>query len=559
MSDIHPSQLHDQAAGETHRVFNQPPPLEYYNAYSGDAVLRYWVRQFGGSWGESRLTAFGHGIGHHLQLSGFLANKHLPELQSHDRFGRRIDQVDYHPAYHQLLAHAIEHGHCSLPWNGPEPGAHVVRGALAFLHTHADPGTGCPLTMTFASVPAIAVQPNVAASWLPKITANTYDGSNRPWYDKAGVTIGMAMTEKQGGSDVRANTTVAEPLDEAGPGKLYSLTGHKWFCSAPMCDGFLVLAQVQQRLSCFLVPRWREDGSKNPMLIQRLKNKLGNKSNASSEIEFRGAHGWLLGEEGRGVNTIIQMVALTRYDCMLGSSALMAQAAKEAIWHTAGRSAFGKNLHQQPLMLNVLADLALEAEAALAISLRIAHALDHGDDPRQAALVRSATGIGKYWICKRAIQHTYEAMECLGGVGYVEENVTCRLYREAPVNAIWEGSGNVQCLDLLRVLNREPDTLKALLAELEEARGRHPLFDARLDALLVDLANQQDMEIRARQLMESLALLWQSATLLVYGEGWIAEAFVSARLAGQQYHQYGTLDKSIDVNAIVQRAMVKLA
>ena len=326
-----------------------------------------------------------------------------------------------------------------------------------------------------------------------------------------------------------------------------------------MCDGFLVLAQAQQRLSCFLVPRWREDGSKNPIHIQRLKNKLGNKSNASSEIEFRGAHGWLLGEEGRGVATIIQMVALTRYDCMLGSSALMAQAAKEAIWHTAGRSVFGKNLHEQPLMLNVLADLALEAEAALAISLRIAYALDNSDDPRQAALVRSATGIGKYWICKRAIQHTYEAMECLGGVGYVEESVACRLYREAPVNAIWEGSGNVQCLDLLRVLNREPDTLKALLAELEEARGRHPLFDARLDALLVDLADQQDIEMRARQLMESLALLWQSATLLVYGEAWIAQAFVSARLAQKQYHQYGTLDKSIDVQAIVQRAMVTLA
>jgi putative acyl-CoA dehydrogenase len=559
MSDIHASPAQEPAAGETHQVFNQPPPLEQYNAYTGDAVLRYWVRKFGGSWGESRLTAFGHGIGHHLQQAGFLANKHLPELQSHDRFGRRIDQVDYHPAYHQLLAHAIEHGHCSLPWNGSEPGAHVVRGAIAFLHTHADPGTGCPLTMTFASVPAIAVQPNVAASWLPKITANAYDGSNRPWYDKAGVTIGMAMTEKQGGSDVRANTTVAEPLDEAGPGKLYSLTGHKWFCSAPMCDGFLVLAQAQQRLSCFLVPRWREDGSKNPIHIQRLKNKLGNKSNASSEIEFRGAHGWLLGEEGRGVATIIQMVALTRYDCMLGSSALMAQAAKEAIWHTAGRSVFGKNLHEQPLMLNVLADLALEAEAALAISLRIAYALDNSDDPRQAALVRSATGIGKYWICKRAIQHTYEAMECLGGVGYVEESVACRLYREAPVNAIWEGSGNVQCLDLLRVLNREPDTLKALLAELEEARGRHPLFDARLDALLVDLADQQDIEMRARQLMESLALLWQSATLLVYGEEWIAQAFVSARLAEKQYHQYGTLDKEIDVQAIVRRAMVTLA
>lgn len=545
-------------ADETHQVFNQPQALEQYNAYSGDRVLRYWVDKFGGSWGDDRLREFGQGIGHQLQQAGFLANKHLPELQSHDRFGRRIDQVDYHPAYHQLLAHAIEHGHCSLPWTENRAGAHVVRGALAYLHNHADPGSGCPLTMTFASVPAIASQADVAARWLPKITSATYDGSNKPWFDKTGVTIGMAMTEKQGGSDVRANTTVAEPLAQRGGGKLYALTGHKWFCSAPMCDGFLVLAKTQQSLSCFLLPRWRDDGSKNPMHIQRLKNKLGNKSNASSEIEFRGAHGWLLGEEGRGIATIIQMVALTRYDCMLGSSALMAQAAKEAIWHTSGRSVFGKTLHEQPLMLNVLADLALEAEAALAISMRIAYALDHRDDPKQAALIRSATGIGKYWICKRAVQHTYEAMECLGGVGYVEENITSRLYKEAPVNAIWEGSGNVQCLDLLRVLHKEPDTLEALLEELEQARGQHPLFDSTLDTLLVELANRQDIELRARQLMETLALLWQSATLLVYGEGWIAKAFVTARLAQRQYHQYGTLDNSIDAKAIVQRAMVNI-
>jgi putative acyl-CoA dehydrogenase len=552
------SQSVNHSADETHQVTNQPQALEQYNAYSCDGILKYWVKRFGGDWGESRLIEFGQGIGHQLQQAGFLANKHLPELQSHNRFGQRIDQVDYHPAYHQLMEHAIKQGHCHLPWTEAREGAHVVRGALAFLHNHADPGSGCPLTMTFASVPAISIQSDVAALWLPKITSGIYDGSNKPWFEKSGVTIGMAMTEKQGGSDVRANTTVAVPLAEAGAGKLYSLTGHKWFCSAPMCDGFLVLAQANQRLSCFLLPRWRDDGSKNPIHIQRLKNKLGNKSNASSEIEFRGAHGWLLGEEGRGINTIIQMVALTRYDCMLGSSALMAQAAKEAIWHTSGRSVFGKNLHQQPLMLNVLADLALEAEAALAISMRIAYALDHQSDPKQAALIRSATGIGKYWICKRTIQHTYEAMECLGGVGYVEENVTCRLYKEAPVNSIWEGSGNVQCLDLLRVLQREPETLKALLDELEQGRGQHPLFDAKLDGLLVELADQQDIEMRARQLMESLALLWQSATLLVHGEALIAQAFVSSRLAPAQYHQYGTLYSSIDVKAIVQRAMVKI-
>lgn len=540
--------------GETHEVFNQPLPLERYNAFTADRVLQYWVEQFDGSWGDSILSAFGHKVGHELQAAGFLANKHEPELQTHDRFGHRIDQVNYHPAYHQLMQHAIEQGHCSLPWTTKKSGAQVVRGALAFLHSHADPGSGCPLTMTFASVPAISVQPEVAATWLPRVLATQYDGSNKPWFEKAGVTIGMAMTEKQGGSDVRANTTTAAPVKEGGPGQLYSLTGHKWFCSAPMCDAFLVLAKVNDNLSCFLVPRWREDGRKNPVHIQRLKKKLGNKSNASSEIELRGAHGWLLGDEGRGIATIIQMVALTRYDCMLGSSALMAQAAKEAIWHTSMRSAFGKKLHEQPLMQNVLADLAIEAEAALAISLRIARALDNPDDRHEAALVRSATAVGKYWICKRAVQHTYEAMECIGGVGYVEDNITSRLYREAPVNAIWEGSGNVQCLDLLRVLNREPETLQALLHELAQASGKDACFDAAFARLSDELKDSEHAQNKARQVMERLALCWQAATLLNYGEPLIAQAFIASRLA-TSYHQYGTMPDDIDLAAIVKRAM----
>ncbi|QCZ95141.1 DNA alkylation response protein [Salinimonas iocasae] len=540
---------------DTHSVFNQPAPLANYNAFEADTILQYWINQFGGKHGTERLTKFGHHIGHELQEAGFLANRHAPQFETHNRFGHRVDEVIYHPAYHQLMSHAISQGHCSLPWTSEQVGEHVVRGAMAYLHTHADPGSGCPLTMTFAAVPAISVQPDVAKRWLPKILSGIYDGSNRPWYEKEGVTIGMAMTEKQGGSDVRANTTRAVPVKHAGPGQLYSLTGHKWFCSAPMCDGFLVLAQCDDRLSCFLVPRWREDGTKNPIHIQRLKDKLGNKSNASSEIEFREAHGWLLGEEGKGINTIIQMVALTRYDCMLGSSALMAQAAKEAIWHTAGRAAFGKPLHEQPLMINVLADLALEAEAALAISLRISRALDNLNDPQEAALVRSATAIGKYWICKQAVQHTYEAMECIGGVGYVEDNVTSRLYREAPVNAIWEGSGNVQCLDLLRVLKREPDTLSALLAELGKARGHYTDYDQALETAIADMADTDNLEVHARRLMEQLALCWQAATLIVYGEPWIADAFVSARLSQQKFHHYGTLPSHIDAKAIVMRAM----
>ncbi|MCW8093117.1 acyl-CoA dehydrogenase family protein [Alteromonas sp. ASW11-130] len=543
---------------DTHEVFNQPTALEDYNAYTADNVLQYWVSQYGGSWGDEHLSSFGQQIGNELLSAGFLANKYLPEFQSHDRFGHRIDEITYHPSYHQLMRHAISQGHCSLPWTDPQAGAHVVRGAMAFLHTHADPGSGCPLTMTFASIPAISVQPNVAEKWLPKILSRHYDGTNKPWSEKQGLTIGMAMTEKQGGSDVRANTTKATPLNEAGSGEMYSLVGHKWFCSAPMCDAFLVLAQAEKGLSCFLVPRWREDGSKNPIHIQRLKNKVGNQSNASSEIEFLDAHGWMLGEEGKGITTIIQMVALTRYDCMLGSSALMAQATKEAIWHTRERKVFGKYLHQQPLMLNVLADLALEAEAATAIAFRISHALDNINTPREAALIRSATAIGKYWICKRAIQHTYEAMECIGGVGFVNENVTARLYREAPVNAIWEGSGNVQCLDLLRVVNREPEAFDALIKELERGQGHYALFDQKLIKLKSALTDTASLELQARRHMESIALLWQAATLICDGEPMIAEAFVKSRLGGGGFHQYGTLGADIDLAGIVERFMPKV-
>ncbi|WP_245953162.1 acyl-CoA dehydrogenase family protein [Alteromonas aestuariivivens] len=545
--------------GETHRVFNQPAPLENYNVYQADRILQFWVKRFDGDWGDARLSKFGERVGHDLLAAGFLANKHRPELSSHDRFGRRIDEIAYHPAYHQLMAHAIESGHCSLPWTEPQPGAHVVRAGLAYLHTHADPGSGCPLTMTFACVPALRQQSDMAKRWLPKILAPQYAPENRPWYNKPGVTIGMAMTEKQGGSDVRANTTNATPLGKPGPGQRYSLSGHKWFCSAPMSDAFLMLAKAGEQLSCFLVPRWCEDGSKNPIHIQRLKNKLGNCSNASAEIELRGAQGWLLGEEGRGIATIIQMVALTRYDCMLGSSALMAQAAKEAIWHTAGRDAFGKNLHQQPLMRNVLADLALEAEAALAVSMRVAHALDQSDGSEQASLVRCATAIGKYWLCKRAVQHTYEAMECIGGVGYVEENVASRLYREAPVNAIWEGSGNIQCLDLLRIIEREPASMEAMERELIAARGEYLGYDQYLDDVIQNLRDSQDLHSHARQRMEQLALAWQAATLIKYGEPLIAQAFVDSRLAPAQYHQFGTLNcRNIDLPAIIKRAMPHL-
>jgi putative acyl-CoA dehydrogenase len=540
--------------GETHTVFNQPAPLENYNAYLSDTALQYWVKRFAGEWHQAALTRYGARVGGDLIEAGFAANKYKPEFSSHNRFGQRIDQVDFHPAYHELMKTALEAGLHSLPWTDPKAGAHVARAGMEYLHTQADPGTGCPLTMTFAAVPALQHQPDLAREWLPKITARHYDYRNIPYFDKQGLTIGMAMTEKQGGSDVRANTTHAEPIAAAGAGQTYEITGHKWFCSAPMCDGFLVLAQTPAGLGCFLLPRYRPDGSKNQMYIQRLKNKMGNVSNASSEVEFRGAFAWLVGQEGKGVRTIIEMVSMTRFDCMVGSAALMRQALAQAMQHTAGRSAFGQNLQAQPLMQNVLADLALESEAALAISMRIAHSLDQPDDAHERLFSRIATAVGKYWICKRVPQFTYEAMECIGGVGVVEDNILPRLYREGPVNAIWEGSGNVQCLDVLRALHKEPGTLGAFNAEMEKTCGQYPAYDRALTELQNSFANLADIEYRARHVVEQMAVLWQANTLIQFGEKAVASAFVAARLAQPRDAYFGTLPVGIDVHYLMQRA-----
>lgn len=544
--------------GETHAVFNQPAPLENYNAYLSDTALQYWVKRFAGDWHQAALSSYGARVGGDLIEAGFAANKFKPEFSPHNRFGQRIDQVDFHPAYHTLMQTALEAGLHSLPWTDAKAGAHVARAGMEYLHTQADPGTGCPLTMTFAAVPALQHQPDLAKTWLPKITARHYDYRNIPYFEKQGLTIGMAMTEKQGGSDVRANTSRAEPITVSGPGQAYEITGHKWFCSAPMCDAFLVLAQTPAGLGCFLLPRWRPDGSKNQMYVQRLKNKMGNVSNASSEVEFRGAFAWLVGQEGKGVRTIIEMVSMTRFDCMVGSAALMRQALAQALQHTAGRSAFGKNLHAQPLMQNVLADLALESEAALALSMRIAHSLDRAEDAHERLFSRIATAVGKYWICKRVPQFTYEAMECIGGVGVVEDNILPRLYREGPVNAIWEGSGNVQCLDVLRALHKEPGTLNAFNVEMEKTRGRHVAYDQALAELQQSFANLADIEYRARHVVEQMAVLWQANTLLQFGEKAVAEAFVAARLAQPRDAYYGTLPVGIDVEYLIQRARPQL-
>lgn len=542
---------------ETHKVSNQPPPLDGANLYRIDAPLQAWTQRFGAGWAASRIDAYGALAGGPLMEAGFLANRNKPVFASHDRYGHRIDLIEFHPAYHQLMSAAIEHGIPSLPWTDPQPGAHVARAAMSYLHTQADPGTGCPLTMTFASVPALRLQPELAELWLPKILATEYDPRNVGIAHKSGATIGMAMTEKQGGTDVRANTTRAYPVGTGGPGQAYELVGHKWFCSAPMCDAFLVLAQTDKGLSCFLLPRHRPDDTRNEFYIQRLKDKLGNWSNASSEVELRGALAWMIGEEGRGVATIIEMVAMTRFDCMIGSSALMRQALTQATHHCAHRRVNGRVLNEQPLMQNVLADLALESEAALALTMRMGRALDHLNDAHETRFARLVTAVGKYWICKRAPAMINEAAECMGGAGYVEDSILPRLYREAPVNSTWEGSGNVQCLDVLRALSKEPGVLDTLFDELGDGHG-----DRHLAAHIAKLKNAfkdtGDIQYRARQLTGDIAVALQARLLLEAGNHAVSDGFIAGRLLSQG-RVYGELPSGIKVETLVARASPQVA
>jgi len=536
----------------THEVFNQPPPLEVADFYRDDRILIDAVRRNGAQWAEDRLSAYGRAVAGPLQEAGALANRAVPELTAYDHYGYRIDEVRFHPAYHQLMRAGIEHGVHALAWREPGPGAQVARAALEFLHNQAESGTDCPLTMTFAAIPTLRLQPELAERWEPLATALAYDGASRPWCDKPGVTLGMAMTEKQGGTDVRANTTRAEPASQAGSGA-HVLTGHKWFCSAPMSDGFLTLAQKPEGLTCFLLPRFLEDGTRNALRIERLKDKLGNRSNASAEIELDGALAWQVGEAGRGVATIIEMVTMTRFNCMVGSTAIMRRALSEASHHVAQREVMGARLAEQPLMLNVVGDLALEVEGALALTLRVARALDEAPGSEHASrLLRVVRAIGKYWICKRAPAHINEAQECLGGNGYVETSILPRLYREAPVNSIWEGSGNVQCLDVLRAMERTPEALEATLAELDAAAGRDDRFDAALAALREQLADPADAQYRAREVVERLALLLQAAALMD-GDPEVARAFVASRLPVARA-TYGQLPVGTDCAGLLERA-----
>ncbi|MFD8966831.1 acyl-CoA dehydrogenase family protein [Streptomyces sp. NPDC059568] len=557
-------------AATTHTVTNQVPPLVGYDVFNADRALAEGVERHSApallDVTRTELTALGRTAGSAAaQEWGAQANEFPPKLRTHDRYGNRIDEVDFHPAWHQVLGQAVSAG-LTDAWG--RPGGHLRRAAGFFVWTQVEAGNGCPVSMTHAAVPALRVEPDLAAEWEPRLTSHRYEPGLRPAAEKAGALFGMSMTEKQGGSDVRANTTSARPLDTEGE---YLLTGHKWFCSAPMCDGFLVLAQAPGGLTCFLVPRVLDDGTRNVFLIQRLKDKLGNRSNASAEVEFDGTWARRVGEEGRGVRTIIEMVAATRLDCVLGSAALMRQSVAQAVHHATYRSAFGGELIDKPLMRNVLADLALESEAATTLALRLASAYDviqsagsgdgggtgggtSGDADHERAFLRLAVPAAKYWVTKRCTPVAGEALECLGGNGYVEESGMPRLLRESPLNSIWEGSGNVQALDVLRALQREPEALNAFLQEVGRARGADHRLDAAIKDLLTELADLTGIEARARRLVERLALVLQGSLLVRWAPPEVADAFCASRLGGDWGSAFGTLPHTLDLASVVDRA-----
>ena len=542
----------------THEVSNQVPPLEGRNLFADNLPLVEALEREGAGWAHERAHEAGAAWGRDPVRWGFEANENPPRLKAFDRYGNRIDEVEFHRAWHDLMALAVRHELHSLPWTSDRPAAHAARTALYLTAAQPEGGFACPITMTFAAVPALRAQPELAARWEPLLTARTCDPElDAGGRGKASALCGMAMTEKQGGSDVRANTTLARALDGGGPGGQYELTGHKWFCSAPMCDLFLVLAQALEGLSCFAMPRILPGGERNAMHLQRLKDKLGNRSNASGEIELHGAWAQMVGEPGRGVPTIIEMVGHTRLDCVIGTAAGMRWGVANATWHAAHRSAFARRLIDQPLMTNVLADLCIESEAATALAMRLARAYDEaacgGGDDRARSSKRLTTAIAKYWVCKRGPGHAFEALECLGGNGFVEESGMPRLYREMPLSSIWEGSGNVMALDVLRALGREPAALEAYLDELGEAAGADARLDAFCERLRAQLADREAMQARARRIVESMALALQGSLLVRHAPPAVADAFCASRLAGDGGLQYGTLPAGADVEAIVER------
>jgi putative acyl-CoA dehydrogenase len=564
---------------DTHEVFNQAPPFGDVNLFRCDPALREGLAREGGGWAADDLERLGRELGSAAVLDlGRLANEFPPRLVNFDRGGHRVDEVEFHPAWHELMRLLIANGAHSLPWEAPRPGAQVARAAAYLMFGQVENGSQCPVTMTYAAVPALRQHAGIAAQWLPKILARTYDPRSLPVAEKQGALIGMGMTEKQGGTDVRANTTratrmspaVAETRFGADWRDAWSLVGHKWFFSAPQSDAHLVLAQVDEGgsagqawpgLSCFFVPRYLPDGTRNAIRVQRLKNKLGNKSNASSEVEFCDAVGWMIGREGRGIPTILEMGSHTRLDCVTGTAGIMRAALCQALHHARARSAFGRRLAEQPLMQNVLADLALESEAATAFALRLARCFDVGADgavdPREALLGRLLTPAGKYWLCKRGPAFGAEAMEVMGGNGYVEDGPLARLYREFPVNSIWEGSGNVMCLDVLRAFAKGPETRDALAAELALASGRDDRFDAYCARLLDGLGALTAAEFGARRLAEHLVVAVQAGLLLRHAPAAVADAFVASRIAVDVGGAFGRLPDGVDCAAILGRALVE--
>jgi putative acyl-CoA dehydrogenase len=539
---------------DTHVVTNQVPPLENHNPATSAVLMEALIRE-GGQWGLDEVNDVGAlSATHQAQRWGELADRNRPVLHTHDRNGHRIDEVEYDPAYHELMRAAIAHGMHAAPWADERPGAHVVRAAKTSVWT-VEPGHVCPISMTYAVVPALRFNPELAKVYEPLLTSREYDPELRLATTKPGITAGMSMTEKQGGSDVRAGTTQATPNADGS----YSLTGHKWFTSAPMCDIFLVLAQAPGGLSCFLLPRVLPDGSRNRMFLQRLKDKLGNHANASSEVEYDGAIAWLVGEEGRGVPTIIEMVNLTRLDCTLGSATSMRTGLTRAIYHAQHRKAFGAYLIDQPLMRNVLADLAVEAEAATMVAMRMAGATDKAvrGDQREALLRRIGLAASKYWVCKRSTPHAVEALECLGGNGYVEDSGMPRLYREAPLMGIWEGSGNVSALDTLRAMATRPECVEVLFDELADGAGQDPRLANHVARLRDQLSDLESIQYRGRKVAEDICLALQGSLLVRHGHPAVAEAFLTTRLDRQWGGAFGTMPDGLDLAPILERALVK--
>ncbi len=543
---------------KTHDITNQVPPLVNYNLFTQDQCLREALKNRSLGWSNESLTELGQVLGSEDSIrAGFLANEYRPILRTHNRFGERIDEVEFHPSWHQVLGTTISFGVHSSPWSDPREGAHVTRAAAAFLCYQNEQGNMCPTTMTYGATPVLRQQPDVILSWEPKILSRKYDSRFRPVSEKTGAMIGMAMTEKQGGSDVRTNTTIATAIGAKGPGKEYRITGHKWFCSAPMSDAFLVLAQTDKGPSCFFVPRWTPDGNRNAFYIQRLKDKLGDRSNASSEIEFENTWSRLIGEEGRGVATIIEMANYTRLDCAIAGAALIRQALTQALHHAQYRSAFGKKLIEQPLMQNVLADLCLESEAATLSFLRLAQSYDRKSASEQEKnFGRVATAVMKFWLTKRSIVTTSEALEVHGGNGFVEESVMPRLFRQAPVNSLWEGSGNVMCLDVLRALNKDPKAVDAFLSEVQKGTDKNPHLKRYVSDLTDRLKKNGSDEHQARVLVEQMAVALQGSLLVSEGDPQVAEAFCRGRLADRCSYGFGTLPKDLNFKHILERSKV---